>query len=118
MVSENILPYKCKDCSAQFKDAQEAINHFKIVHEGKKLFKCTICEVTFASADYLKRHFTSLHEEKRPFKCKMCDKSFSHKRHKERHIVSIHEVIHNGKRLSKCLDFAPDFEDRLGDLAS
>ena len=76
MVKENEFPYNCMDCSAKFKDVQEAKTHFKLAHKEKRLFTCTICEKPFTRADTLKRHFTTVHEEKRLFKCDNCDKDY------------------------------------------
>ena len=53
MVKENEFPYNCMDCSAKFKDVQEAKTHFKLVHKEKRLFACTICEKPFTRADTL-----------------------------------------------------------------
>ena len=117
MVLENILPYKCSHCSAEFKDVQRAKMHFinahniekplklnkditskngmerhlSTAHDGKKEFKCEMCDKVFSRKNNIKAHMESVHEGKKSFKCKVCDKNFSHKHHMIRHIVSVHE---------------------------
>ena len=74
MTDLDVLPYNCVHCSSNFKDFQDAKNHFLTAHGGKKLFKCTICEIEITRADGLKTHFATVHEEKKTFKCKVCEK--------------------------------------------
>ena len=118
MVPENILPYKCSHCSAEFKDVQQAKMHFinahniekplklnkditsknslerriSSVHEKKQEFKCESCGKGFSKKCNIKPHMESVHEGKKSFKCKVCDKNFSHKHHMIRHIASVHET--------------------------
>ena len=39
MAQENLLPYKCKHCSDEFKDVNEAKIHFINAHIGDQPFK-------------------------------------------------------------------------------
>ena len=117
MVPENILPYKCSHCSAEFKDVQRAKMHFinahniekpsklnqaitsknslerriSSVHEKKQEFKCESCGKGFSKKCNIKPHMESVHEGKKSFKCNICDCSFPQKSHMKKHVTSVHE---------------------------
>ena len=65
--------------------------HIATVHEEMKPFKCDICKAEFRQKVNLNTHIAKVHEEMKPFKCDLCNAKFTSKHSLNGHIAAVHE---------------------------
>uniref|UniRef100_UPI00358E6265 uncharacterized protein isoform X1 n=1 Tax=Myxine glutinosa TaxID=7769 RepID=UPI00358E6265 len=83
-----LLRYRCNDCSREFKCSQSLRRHSRI-HTGWKPYHCEVCGKTFSDSSNLARH-RSLHTGEKPFCCPYCGVSFRLKHYLTYHLKGVH----------------------------
>uniref|UniRef100_A0A8C4X200 C2H2-type domain-containing protein n=1 Tax=Eptatretus burgeri TaxID=7764 RepID=A0A8C4X200_EPTBU len=83
-----LLRYRCNDCSREFKCSQSLRRHSRI-HTGWKPYHCEVCGKTFSDSSNLARH-KSLHTGEKPFCCPYCGVSFRLKHYLTYHLKGVH----------------------------
>ena len=84
-------PYKCDQCTRQFKSLIGLKYHITSHHEGKKPFKCIICNTSFAYKKDLNEHKVTNHEMSYLYNCGNCNSGFFRKPELLEHVLSSHE---------------------------
>ena len=87
--------YKCRECSRQFKKANDLRRHER-VHTGERPFKCDVCSKRFSLSGNLLVH-KRVHTGERPFKCDVCSKRFSLSGN-----LLVHKRVHTGEKPFAC----------------
>ena len=72
----DIYPYQCATCNAEFKEKKDLDEHVSNVHDGKNPLKCDLCESTFARINELNRHRNSVHRNTAPHRCESCNEDY------------------------------------------
>ena len=90
-----IIPFKCSECSKEFKSKQSLKLH-KRLHLKEKPYPCDMCNKCFPHEDNLKAHKRT-HTSERPFKCSECDKKFRRKNG-----LDVHINIHTRAKIFLC----------------
>ena len=67
--------------------------HIATVHEEMKPFKCDICKAEFRHKVNLNTHIAKVHEKMKPFKCDTCEAKFTQKSKLNTHVATVHEEM-------------------------
>lgn len=90
----------CHLCCTQFSDKHQLEEHFKHVHESKKLFACRECGNSFLHIQKLKEHQAGL-EGLKLYKCSHCDEHFQTPTQKITQKRNLFHVFLCGKRFKQ-----------------
>ncbi|EDO18350.1 hypothetical protein Kpol_1013p21 [Vanderwaltozyma polyspora DSM 70294] len=83
ILSQNSVSNIVKNLTASKRNSSISINSND---EIEKPFKCGDCTKQFRRSEHLKRHIRSVHSKERPFPCKYCDKKFSRSDNLSQHL--------------------------------
>ncbi|XP_066293786.1 zinc finger protein 22-like [Branchiostoma lanceolatum] len=72
---EKLRPYRCDECTMQFKELSHLKKHTR-THTEKKPYKCEACSKQFGQLCSLKAHMRT-HTGEKPYSCEQCNKLFS-----------------------------------------
>ena len=67
-------PYKCSACNEGFAAASVREEHYKNIHERRKVYACDVCSHHCTSATNLKRHKDDKHSVEK-FQCEFCNRN-------------------------------------------
>ncbi|GAB5360049.1 hypothetical protein AAMO2058_000594100 [Amorphochlora amoebiformis] len=91
-----VMPYKCKNCTACFKQQTSLINHVARFHLPKLPFACPNCSKSFSLRQNLRQHM-KVHGKSEWFKCSNCSRAFTQKSN-----LHAHQIVHTGIFAYKC----------------
>ncbi|CAH1271088.1 ZNF782 [Branchiostoma lanceolatum] len=69
---EKLRPYRCDECTMQFKELSHLKRHMR-THTEEKPYKCEACSKQFGKLCSLKAHMRT-HMGKKPYSCEQCNK--------------------------------------------
>jgi uncharacterized C2H2 Zn-finger protein len=72
----DIHPYQCATCNAEYEEERDLNAHVSNVHDGKNPLKCDLCSSTFARINEQNRHRNFVHENAATHRCESCNEDF------------------------------------------
>ena len=112
MASEDLYPFKCKDCPEKFQLMKDVMEHFlnahgesnqKVDEKGQKSFKCHFCELTFSKRVEVKSHEKTVHEGQKRYQCVTCGAGFASKQTLLNHVTFAHDSLSKENSKGKCI---------------
>lgn len=81
--------FRCEQCSKEFFQKVNLINHTKTHNIQNRSYSCSKCEKKFFEKSHLQRH-QNFHNSEREFECTTC-----HKFYKTERCLKVHKQVHN-----------------------